>query len=319
MKLLRDLSGLPEAVRHGAVAIGNFDGVHLGHARIIQRLAARARELGGPAVVFTFDPPPVKLLRPDRAPAALTWTERKADLLAELGADAVIAYPTDAALLQLSPREFFDRIIRRQLDARAMVEGPNFFFGHDRQGDVRLLGEFCREAQIPLAVVDPVVIDEQPVSSSRVRVLVGRGAVDDARRMLTRPYRIRGTVVHGAGRGRDLGFPTANLERIDTLLPAEGIYAGRAYIDGRSWSAAISLGPNPTFDDGRLKAEAHLLDFRGTLYDRTIEIDFLSRLRDVQRFRSVEELVSQMDRDLEAARRIASPPVVHNECEPSES
>jgi riboflavin kinase/FMN adenylyltransferase len=319
VKLLRDLSGLPEAVRHGAVAIGNFDGVHLGHARIIQRLAARARELGGPAVVFTFDPPPVKLLRPDRAPAALTWTERKADLLAELGADAVIAYPTDAALLQLSPREFFDRIIRRQLDARAMVEGPNFFFGHDRQGDVRLLGEFCREAQIPLAVVDPVVIDEQPVSSSRVRVLVGRGAVDDARRMLTRPYRIRGTVVHGAGRGRDLGFPTANLERIDTLLPAEGIYAGRAYIDGRSWSAAISLGPNPTFDDGRLKAEAHLLDFRGTLYDRTIEIDFLSRLRDVQRFRSVEELVSQMDRDLEAARRIASPPVVHNECEPSES
>ncbi len=282
MKLLRDLDGLPETVRHGAVAIGNFDGVHLGHARIIQRLAAQARELGGPAVVFTFDPHPAKLLRPDRAPVPLTWTERKMDLLAELGAEVVIAYPTDAALLQLSPREFFDRIVRRKLEARAMVEGPNFFFGHDRQGNVKLLGEFCREAGIPLVVVDPVVVGGQPVSSSRVRVLVSRGAVDDARRMLTWPYRIRGTVVHGAGRGRDLGFPTANLEGIETLLPAEGIYAGRAYVDGRSWPAAISLGPNPTFDDRRLKAEVHLLDFRGTLYDRTIEVDFLSRLRDIR-------------------------------------
>ena len=306
MKLLRDLDGLPEAVRHGAVAIGNFDGVHLGHARIITRLVMEARQVGGPAVVFTFDPHPVKLLRPDRAPAPLTWTQRKVELLAQLGADAVIAYPTDAALLQLSPREFFDRIVRGKLNARVMVEGPNFFFGHDRQGDVQRLGEFCREAQIPLLVVEPVVVDGQPVSSSRVRALVSRGAVDDARRMLTWPYRIRGTVVHGAGRGRHLGFPTANLERIDTLLPAEGIYAGRSYVDGSSWPTAISLGPNPTFGDGRLKVEAHLMDFEGTLYDRTIEVDFLSRLRDIQRFQSVKELVNQMDRDLDAARRVAN-------------
>jgi riboflavin kinase/FMN adenylyltransferase len=228
------------------------------------------------------------------------------DLLAELGADAVIAYPTDAALLQLSPREFFDRIVRHKMDAQAMVEGPNFFFGHDRQGNVKLLGEFCREAEIPLVVVDPVMVDELPVSSSRVRTLVSSGAVDHAGRMLTWPYRIRGTVVHGAGRGRELGFPTANLDRIDTLLPAEGIYAGRAYVDGSSWPAAMSLGPNPTFDDGRLKVEVHLLDFRGTLYDRTIEVDFLSRLRDIERFHSVAELVSQMDRDLEETRRIAN-------------
>jgi riboflavin kinase/FMN adenylyltransferase len=303
VQVLRDLDSLPEAVRRGAVAVGNFDGVHLGHARIIQRLVAQARQLGGPAVAFTFDPHPVKLLRPDRAPAPLTWMERKVDLLAELGVEVVIAYPTDAALLHLSPREFFQRIIRGKLGARAMVEGPNFFFGHDRQGDVRLLGDFCREAEIPLVVVDPVLVEGQPVSSSRVRALVGRGAVADARRMLTRPYRIRGTVVHGAGRGRDLGFPTANLERVDTLLPAEGIYAGRGYVDGSSWPAAMSLGANPTFDDGRLKVEAHLMDFHGTLYDRAIEVEFLSRLRDIQRFHSVEELVSQMDRDLEAARR----------------
>jgi riboflavin kinase/FMN adenylyltransferase len=259
-------------------------------------------------VVFTFDPHPVKLLRPQAAPVPLTWTERKVDLLAALGADAVIAYPTDVALLQLSPREFFDRIVRRQLDARAMVEGPNFFFGHHRQGDVKLLGELCREAEIPLAVVDPMMLDGQPVSSSRVRAMVSGGAVDDARRMLTGPYRIRGLVVHGAGRGRDLGFPTANLDNIDTLLPSEGIYAGRAYVDGQSWPAAISLGPNPTFDEGRLKVEVHLLDFHDTLYDRILEVDFLSRLRDIVRFGSVEELVSQMDRDLEATRRCCQQP-----------
>ena len=169
---------------------------------------------------------------------------------------------------------------------------------------MKLLGELCREAQIPLAVVDPVMVDGQPVSSSRVRAMVSGGAVDDVRQMLTGPYRIRGRVVHGAGRGRDLGFPTANLDNIDTLLPSEGIYAGRAYVDGQSWPAAISLGPNPTFDEGRLKVEVHLLDFHDTLYDRTIEVDFLSRLRDIVRFGSVEELIHQMDRDLEATRRV---------------
>jgi riboflavin kinase/FMN adenylyltransferase len=318
VELLRNLDNLPEAVRHGAVAIGNFDGVHVGHARILQRLVSEACRVGGPAVVFTFDPHPAKLLRPDRAPTPLTWIERKVEILAQLGADAVIAYPTDLALLQLAPREFFDRIVRDKLNARAMVEGANFFFGHNRQGDVRRLNEFCREAAIPLVVVEPVDIDGQPVSSSRVRALVGLGAVEDARRMLTWPYRIRGIVVHGAGRGRHLGFPTANLEKIDTLLPAEGIYAGRAYVAGSSWPAAISLGPNPTFDDGRLKVEAHLMDFQGTLYDRTIEVEFLVRLRNIQRFESVEDLVTQMDRDLQEARRIASPPAVQDACEPSE-
>ena len=306
MRLFRNLESLPDSARHGAVTIGNFDGVHLGHAKIVQRLMEQARAVAGPAVVFTFDPHPVRILRPDHAPPPLTWTDRKARLLQDLGVDAMIAFPTDAAFLRLEAREFFDAIVGQRLEARAMVEGPNFFFGRGRQGNVDLLGQFCRAAGVLLEIVEPVEIDGQVVSSSRVRELVERGEVEHAQRMLTQPYRIRGRVVHGAGRGRELGFPTANLEGIDTLLPREGIYAGRAHAAGRLWPAAISLGPNPTFGEGRLKVEVHLLDYHGSLYDHQIEVDFLARLRDIVRYGSVDALVVQMNHDLEATRRIAA-------------
>jgi riboflavin kinase/FMN adenylyltransferase len=244
----------------------------------------------------------VRILRPQHAPPPLTWTDRKAELLGELGIDALVAFPTDAAFLQLGPREFFDRIVRDALGARAIVEGSNFFFGHGRQGNVDLLRRFCDEAGMILEVVEPVKVDGQVVSSSRVRALVSEGRMEDVCRLLTRPYRIRGRVIHGAGRGAQLGYPTANLSDVATLLPAEGIYAGRALADGAWWPAAISLGPNPTFDEGGLKVEAHLLDYRGDLYDRWIEVDFLARLRDIVRFASVEGLLTEMQRDVAATR-----------------
>jgi riboflavin kinase/FMN adenylyltransferase len=306
MTILRNLDRLPENLRHGAVAIGNFDGVHLGHAKIVSRLLALAREVNGPAVVFTFDPHPVRLLRPHHAPPPLTWTDRKAELLAELGIDAVIAYPTDEAFLNLSAHEFFDEVVRRRLDAKAMVEGINFFFGRDRLGNVDLLRRFCEPAGMKIEIVKPVQVAGQIVSSSRIRSLVAQGQVEEARQLLTRPYRMRGMVVHGAGRGRKLGFPTANLEQIGTLLPGEGIYAGRTTVDGRVHPAAINLGPNPTFGEGALKVEVHLLDYEGWLYDRVIEVDFLARLRDCARFDSVEDLLNQMSRDLHRTRQIAA-------------
>src|SRR5256885_15143433 len=148
MRLLRSIDNLPDDLRHGAVTIGNFDGVHRGHARLVERLLAKARELGGPAVVFTFDPHPVRLLRPESAPPPLTWTDRKAELLNELGVSAVIAYPTDEALLALSPQQFFQRIVQEKLAARGMVEGPNFFFGHNRAGTIDTIAGPCRSAEI---------------------------------------------------------------------------------------------------------------------------------------------------------------------------
>ena len=225
--LLRGLNDLPETLRGGALAIGNFDGVHLGHARLVERLVVMARRVEGAAIAFTFDPPPTRVLHPEAAPEPLIWLERKAEVLAELGVDAMLVYPTDADLLAMDARQFFDRIVRERLHARAMVEGPNFFFGHHRTGTVDVLREYCADAGMLFEVAQPVQIGGQIVSSSRIRGLILAGQVDEARAMLGRPYRIRGIVVPGAARGATLGYPTANLDQVDTLLPAEGIYAAR--------------------------------------------------------------------------------------------
>jgi riboflavin kinase/FMN adenylyltransferase len=306
MRLLRSLDNLPADLRRGAVTIGNFDGVHRGHARIIERLLAKAREVSGPAIVFTFDPHPVRLLRPEATPPPLTWTDRKAQLLDELGVTAVIAYPTDEALLALAPQEFFDRIVRDRLDARAMVEGPNFYFGRRRAGNIEVLGQLCQAAHISLEIVQPLIVGKDFASSSRVREAIAVGDVDLARQLLTRPYRIRGMITHGAGRGAKIGFPTANVSAIDTLLPGQGVYAASAITPGGTWPAAVNIGPNPTFGEHALKVEVHLIGFNGSLYGQPLEVDFLARLRSIQPFPSVEALQKQLAHDVAAARRIAA-------------
>lgn len=299
MEVIRHLDDLPSEARGGAVAIGNFDGVHRGHAQLIGRLVAKAKEVGGPAVVFTFDPHPVRILRPHQCPPPLTWTQRKAELLSRLGVDWVVAYPTDEALLRLSAREFFQRVLIDSLQARAMVEGPNFFFGHDREGDIHELRRLTAEAGIGLEIAEPVAEDGQIVSSSRIRQLIQEeGGVGRARQMLTAPYRLRGIVTHGAGRGAKLGFPTANIEGIDTLLPAHGVYCGLAVIGGQRLPSAINLGPNPTFHDMSAKVEVHVIGYDEPLYGKPLEIDFLERLRDVRSFGSPEELIAQVRRDV---------------------
>ena len=302
---IRCLDDVPAAFSCGAVAIGNFDGVHRGHARLVERLKQKASEVGGPVSVFTFDPHPVVVLRPEAAPPPLTWIERKAELLADLGVDAVVAFPTDLALLRLSPREFFDRVVVNSLGAKAVVEGPNFRFGRDREGDIRSLQEFCQQAGMALEIVEPVRDAEGTISSSRVRERIRQGDVDAAREMLTEPYRVRGLVTHGARRGGSIGFPTANIEAVDTLLPGLGVYAGRAYTGGRSWPAAINIGPNPTFGEHGFKFEVHLIGFDDSLYGQPLEVDFLSRLRDIHPFGSIAELTRQLQADVRAARETA--------------
>ena len=210
----------------------------------------------------------------------------------------MLVYPTDKALLEMEAREFFDRIVRRRLDARAMVEGPNFFFGRRRSGNVEVLRRFCAEANMPFEVAEPVDVEGQIVSSSRIRLLVMEGRVAEARAMLGRPHRIRGVVARGAGRGARIGCPTANLDQIDTLMPGEGIYATRALAEGRWHPAAVSLGPNPTFGESGLKVEAHLIGFHGMLYGQPMEVDFLARLREIKRFDSAEALLAQIAADV---------------------
>jgi riboflavin kinase/FMN adenylyltransferase len=306
MHIIRHLESLPNEARGGAVSIGNFDGVHQGHLAIVRQLLARARAVAGPAIVFTFDPHPVRLLRPEQCPPPLTWTERKAELLAAQGVDWIVAYPTDEALLQLSADDFFQRIVRHVLGARAVVEGSNFYFGHNREGNVARLGQLASAAGISLDVVEPVEIDGDVVSSSRVRQLIARGNLQQANRLLSAPYRIRGMVTHGAGRGAKIGFPTANLGAIDTLLPAQGVYAGRARLAEASFAAAINLGPSPTFGDPTPRVEIHILGLDEPLYGQPLEVDFLARLRDIRPFDSPAKLVEQLTRDVDQVKQIAS-------------
>ena len=305
MKLFRKLDDFPDSLRGGAMTIGNFDGVHRGHSAIITQLKKFASQLGAATIVFTFDPHPVRLLRPEQTPPPLTWTRRKADLLADLGVDVVIAYPTNQELLALQPHEFFEQIICEKVGAKAMVEGPNFFFGKDRAGDVNTLKKLCAEKAMMLKIVTPLERGGDYISSSRIRKLIADGDVKTAREFLTQPYRIRGMVTHGAARGATIGFPTANLDAIDTLVPAHGVYAGRAHIESRWHWAAINVGPNPTFGEKISKVEVHVLDFDGTLYGKPLEVDFVNRLRDIQQFDSAEELIKQLESDVAATRKIA--------------
>ncbi len=302
---LRHIDELPAVDRSGALAIGNFDGVHLGHAQIISRLVAQAASLEGPSVVFTFDPHPASLLRPQQVSERLVTVDRKLELLEQLGVDVVVVYPTDKQLLELSAEAFFETIVLAGLDARVIVEGTNFFFGRDREGTIEKLETLCRQHQVQLELVQPVELDGDVVSSSRLRRLISRGDLETANRMLTSPYRVRGRIQQGSGRGQGLGFPTANLGELATLLPADGVYAGCGYIDGRSWPAAVNIGGNPTFEDPAAKFEVHLVGFSGSRYGEMIDIELFTRLRDVLRFEDPEQLRSQIEEDVQQAREVA--------------
>ena len=250
MKLFRSLHDLPAQFRGGAVSIGNFDGVHRGHAEIVTRLRAMAREIGGPALVFTLDPPPAELLCPERSPEPLCWTERKAELLADLGVDAVWAYPTDEAFLALEAREFFARIVRANCGpegwSRAAISSSVIAAAaRSRSWASCAARPGCRWMS---SIRSNWTGRSCPVRGSARLVAAGR--VREARTLLTHPYRICGPVVHGQGRGNRLGYPTANLGPMDTVLPKVGIYAGRGLVAGVAYPAAISIGPNPTFDEG---------------------------------------------------------------------
>jgi len=304
---IESLGDLPAMARGAIVTVGNFDGVHLGHQRLLARLRAKADLAGVPALAITFDPHPVALLRPEAAPVPLVWLDREIALLREAGTSLVGVFRTGPWLLRLPAREFFDQVICRQLAPRGMVEGPNFAFGHDRGGNVASLAAWCREAAIDFEIVEGATIDGRLISSSLIRGCLGEGRVQDAARFLGRPHRIRGTVAAGARRGATLGFPTVNLTEIDAMVPAEGVYAGLAWIEGEGppWPAACNLGSNPTFGEQAIKVEAHLIGFAGDLYGRSVELAFLERLRSTRAFSGREELLRQIASDVDQTLRIS--------------
>ncbi len=295
----------PGDCRGGAVSIGNFDGVHRGHAALLAELRRQASAISGPAVALTFDPHPIELLRPELAPPRLTTTEDRSQLLLMLGADCVLVLRATHELLALHAKEFFAEMVQKRLQARALVEGTNFGFGRGREGDVGTLAELCETAGIGLTVVPPVLLEGNEVSSSRVRAALTTGNVGEAASLLGRPYRLSGLVGTGQRRGQKLGFPTANLEDVRTLIPGDGVYAVRVWHEGKKWPGAANVGPNPTFGENARKVEIHLIGFQGDLYGKPLAIDFLERLRDTLPFKNITELVEQLRHDIDQARRIA--------------
>ena len=296
----------PSEFRGGVVTVGNFDAVHLGHQALVAAARSLAGRVGGPAVVVTFNPTPHQVLHPDSGPPRppITTLADRAELLQKAGADHVVILRTSPDLLALSPEAFFEDILVRQLGARGVVEGHDFRFGRGRAGTTDTLCALCTGAGLAFEEVPQLHYKNEPVSSSRVRTAIVGGDVTLAAELLARPYRIAGIVVTGAKRGHTIGFPTANLGDVPTVLPGNGVYAVRATVDGRMWSAAANIGPNPTFGESARKVEIHLIGFSGELYGQAMAVDFIARLRDTRPFSGVAELTEQLKQDIGAAKRV---------------
>jgi riboflavin kinase/FMN adenylyltransferase len=295
---------VPPRCQQGAVTIGNFDGVHRGHLALLAEAHRQSRVLEGPTLAVTFEPHPLQLLRPEQFQPVLTTALDRAGLLQAAGADHVFIVKTTLDFLKLSAAEFFSQVIRQGFAARCLVEGPNFGFGRNREGNVSLLEKWCADAGMMFTMVPPVTWHGQAISSSRVRDALVHGRPRDAIELLNRPYRLSGLVVAGKSRGQTLGFPTANLENVATLVPGNGVYAVRVTHEGRTWPGAANLGPNPTFGENVRKIEVHLIGFQGNLKGKVIEVDFIDRLRDTKAFSGPAELVAQLKEDVASASQI---------------
>jgi riboflavin kinase/FMN adenylyltransferase len=307
VELIRELDGIDPRFKGGVLSVGVFDGVHVGHQRVLGRAVERARSLGAPAVVFTFHPHPLAVLRPQETPPRIQTFGRKLDLMREIGIAAVIWPHDSAVILAMPPQEFFEKVVCDALAARAVVEGGDFRFGTGAGGDRRMLESLARERGIEVEFVGEMLVGGERVSSTRIRRLIAAGNVAEAARCLGRPYRFQGTVVEGHHRGAKLGYPTINIDSPRFLVPAEGVYAGRALVLDKSYPAAISVGRMPTFQAQHpLVVEAFLLDFEGELYGEQAALDFLEYLRPQQAFADAEALKRQMAADCERVRDIAA-------------
>jgi len=320
-----------------AIAIGNFDGVHLGHAALLAEARARAARRGGQSAVLTFTPHPARLFAPERAPLLIMSLERRLELCAEAGIDVAIVQPFTREFAAIDAAAFVRQVLAEQLGARDAIVGYDFSFGRGRAGNAAMLGALGADAGIDVAVIPPVAIDGVPCSSTRIRELVAVGDTTAAAKLLGRPFDLEGAVARGAGRGRGLGFPTANVAAEGELRPKLGIYAARARVldgplAGTARAAALSVGTNPTFrsepSEGSeppamgsggqsppsptrsagdaVTVEAYLLDFEGDLYDRRLRVEVRERLRDERRFESIDALIAQIREDVAQVRRLSS-------------
>ncbi|WP_329160439.1 bifunctional riboflavin kinase/FAD synthetase [Streptomyces sp. NBC_01717] len=312
MQRWRGLEDIPQDWGRSVVTIGSYDGVHRGHQLIIGRAVDRARELGVPSVVVTFDPHPSEVVRPGSHPPLLAPHHRRAELMAGLGVDALLILPFTTEFSKLAPADFIVKVLVDKLHAQLVIEGPNFRFGHKAAGNVQLLTEFGATYDYSVEVIDLHVSGEagggEPFSSTLTRRLVAEGDVAGAAEILGRPHRVEGIVVRGAQRGRDMGFPTANVETLPhTAIPADGVYAGWLNANGETMPAAISVGTNPQFDGTERTVEAYAIDRVGLdLYGLHVSVDFLAYVRGMAKFDSLDDLLVAIAADVKRAGELVA-------------
>lgn len=308
---LEQINHEDDDLRGASLTIGNFDGVHLGHQRILQETVLAARRSGGPAVAITFDPSPAAVLRPEQAGGRLTPLAERLRLIARCGIDATVVVRPDPTFLAMEPEVFVERVLHETFGAVNVVEGPDWRFGKARAGDIGLLARLGTRYEFKVVVVRPLftkIQDGEPVavSSTLIRWLLAAGQIEDANRLLGRPYTLFGPVGHGANVGTKIGFPTLNIRTDDMVLPADGIYACRCKV-GKEWlAAATHIGPAPTLGRASRAVEAHLLDREvGDLYGETVALECRARLREIRHFASVDDLVTQMKADVAQVKELS--------------
>lgn len=305
MKLYTNLADIKAPFRGASVTVGNFDGVHLGHQILFSEVVSRARDLKGTSVVVTFDPHPLKVLRPESI-RLISTTEQKIELIEKAGIDVLVVIPFDREFAATTAQAFVDDILLATIGVRELVVGYDYAFGRGRQGTIEFLKEKGREHGFPVTVVEAHYENGMLVSSTRIRELVAEGRMDEVRLLLGRYYQIRGEVQRGKQRGgRVVGFPTANL-RIseEDLCPRRGVYVTQVIYDGRCYGGVSNIGYNPTFGENRLVAETHIFDFHDDIYGRPIKINLLRHLRGEQKFSGPEELAAQIRLDIQVARDV---------------
>ncbi len=304
MKLLHSADELRAEGRNVSLAIGFLDGVHLGHQQIIRQTVADARQYEGLAVILTFDQHPRRIVAPHRVPPLIYSLPQKLRVLESLGADALLLPHFDKAFSQQTGEEFVRNLARSLGRLRSVCVGANFVFGHQRSGNVALLQRLGAELQFKVHGLAAVSLNGKTVSSTRIREAIQGGDLDAAGQMLGRPYSLAGSVTRGDGLGRQLGYPTANLDTTGLALPPRGVYAVHAEAGGNTHRAVLNIGYRPTLQnpEPQLRVEAHLLDFQGDLYGQELEVTFVDKLRDEQRFPSLEDLRAQIAKDIQAAR-----------------
>lgn len=308
MEIIREISNYTAKDKPIFLALGNFDGVHQGHQKLLREVVSTAKKNDGLATAFIFDPHPSKVINPDKSPKIICTVERQAELLQEIGLDLLIYNSFNKEISKWLPEEFVEKIIISKLNAKHIFVGFNYSFGYKGQGDPELLIKLGEKYGFKVSVISPVEVDGKVVSSTLIRELIEAGDIKNAQKLLGYNPMLEGTVIQGEQRGSKIGFPTANLHvGADMLIPGKGVYAAKALYKDKIYNCVVNIGSKPTFhEEHPVSVEAHIMDFHEEIYGETLRLFFIDKIRDEKKFSSVEELVKQISQDRDLAYQIAS-------------